>query len=107
MGHSPSAAFGFGGRIGREEYWARMLFLLLGVWLLKLIATALAILNTGSPRYTITVFHRITGVLANLGYVALSMVEIALVVAVLVGFASTVVRRLHDRGKSAWWLIVY
>jgi uncharacterized membrane protein YhaH (DUF805 family) len=107
MGDCRPAAFSFDGCIGREEYWARIFILLLSVWLLRLIAIGLAVLNTGSPRYAITAFYRVIGVLANLTYVLLSMAGIALVVAVLVGFASTVVRRLRDRGKSGWWFIVY
>ena len=107
MGDPPPSGFGFRGRIGRTEYWTRMLLVLLGVALLRLVGIAIAFLDTGSPRYATTVFHDLIGVLTMLGHLLLSLVMCGLIFAIVVGLASTVVRRLHDRGRSGWWLVVF
>ena len=57
----------------------------------------LAALNYNPPADTITVRTVV-------GFVLLG---IATVVYVVTGLISTGIRRLHDRGKSGWWLLLY
>ena len=79
----------------------------LGVALLRAIGFALAILSVGSPRETMTALDDAIGVLTMLGFVLLSMVAILLLFLMVMGFVSTIVCRLHDRGKSGWWIVLY
>ncbi|WP_149179490.1 DUF805 domain-containing protein [Streptomyces sp. TRM49041] len=70
---------GFSGRARRTEYWMFMLF---------------------SMIFTI--------VLAGIGVAIETMIPYALYyVAVLVPSIAVTVRRLHDTGRSAWWLLMY
>jgi uncharacterized membrane protein YhaH (DUF805 family) len=107
MGFSASAGFGFGGRIGRTQFWAQLLVVALGVGLLREVAAGLAFLNTGSPHFATTFFADVLGVVTMLGYLLLTLAGYGLVFATMVGFASTIVCRLRDRGRGGWWLLVY
>ena len=95
-----AAPFRFDGRIGRKQYWIGTLLYLLGGILSGLVLVTLAALNYNPPADTIT--NR-----TIVGFVLLGIAMIGCAVAVVSGLASTGVRRLHDRGKSGWWLILY
>ena len=88
--------FRFRGRIGRKQYWIRTLAYLLGGILGLVLLVTLAALNGryDPPADTIT------------DHVVLVLFVIAAIVCVL-GLISTGVRRLHDRGKGGWWLMLY
>jgi len=76
--------FSFRGRINRQPYWLATLFM---------IVLALAV-----------VFASLSaGLMAGGGALLLLVIYIPLVWA---GFALAV-KRLHDRDKSAWWLLVF
>jgi uncharacterized membrane protein YhaH (DUF805 family) len=72
----------FGGRARRKEYWMFMLFHLLIVLLLGGLDIALE--YAGDKYYLLPIY----------------------VILTLVPHASVVVRRLHDTGRSAWWLLL-
>lgn len=74
--------FNFQGRIGRQIFW---LYFVLPVFFLSAILQ-ISVENQTSFLIIIPAF----------------IVNIVLVVMLLAGF----VKRLHDRGKSAWWLIL-
>ena len=74
--------FRFSGRINRAKYWAATLVLLL--ILSGALAVALALETTGGYAFFFAV----------------------LVPAVVSGFAFGV-RRLHDRDKSGWWILLF
>jgi uncharacterized membrane protein YhaH (DUF805 family) len=60
----------------------------------------LAALNYNPPTDTIT--NR-----TIVGFVLLGIASLVWIVTIVGGLVSTGVRRLHDRGKSGWWLILY
>ncbi len=60
----------------------------------------LAVLNYNPPDDTITNTTIV-------GFVLLGIATTVFVFAIVVGFASTGVRRLHDRGKPGYWLLLY
>jgi uncharacterized membrane protein YhaH (DUF805 family) len=92
--------FPFRGRIGRRQYWiSTLLYLVVGV-LGAAILVALAALNYNPPNDTIT---NVTIV----GFVLLGIAMTVFVVVIVTGLASTGVRRLHDRGKTGYWLVLY
>jgi uncharacterized membrane protein YhaH (DUF805 family) len=78
-------SFSFGGRARRKEYWMFFLFVIVISFLLGLLD---AILGTYSKRAEI-------GLLGGLFVLAIVIQSIA------VG-----VRRLHDTGRSGWWLLI-
>ena len=75
--------FSFSGRINRAKYW------LASFIPLALIAVVLALPMAGLP-YAATVF------------LSVSLAIIVLAMALALG-----VKRLHDRNKSAWWLVIF
>jgi uncharacterized membrane protein YhaH (DUF805 family) len=77
--------FSFRGRLSRLEYWRwtlRLALLFAPAWILGLFA--------------VIAFGRFGGLLLGLALAAYLVVA-----------ASVTVRRLHDRGRSAWWLIPF
>jgi uncharacterized membrane protein YhaH (DUF805 family) len=88
-----SALFAFRGRIGRSHYW-----LLTGLYVLVLIAGLIGFAVLG------IVVHAGGGDTTTLVMVPIG---IAFVLAMWVAIAAVGVRRLHDRGKSGYWLLLY
>lgn len=76
--------FDFRGRAKRSEYW----LLTIGIWI------ALAVLLLVS-----ILLRAVIGVVASLFMAPAVLIGVAAIVAVSV-------RRLHDRGKSGWWLLL-
>ena len=79
--------FGFNGRINRAKIWLWLL-----VWLIAWI---------------------IVGIIATILVVVTNSLVIAVILYVVMGIAGAVsyfaviIKRLHDRGKSAWWVLVF
>jgi uncharacterized membrane protein YhaH (DUF805 family) len=92
------APFRFAGRIGRKRYWTATLGYLLGGVLGLAIWLALAIVNYNPPQEVTT--------RVMIGFVLLGISGVAMIVGIVVGLVSTGIRRLHDRGKRGWWLIL-
>jgi uncharacterized membrane protein YhaH (DUF805 family) len=78
--------FGFHGRINRAKYW---LFLLIG-------------LIVGILLSALTYAFQTIG-LGALGIIIAVIVDIAMFIA----FIAVAIKRLHDRDRSAWWLLVF
>jgi uncharacterized membrane protein YhaH (DUF805 family) len=95
-----SAPFRFKGRIGRKQYWTATLTYVFGGMLGGVLLVVLAALNYNPPDDTIT--NR-----TIIGFVLLGIAFIVFAIVIVAGLASTGIRRLHDRGKSEWWLILY
>jgi uncharacterized membrane protein YhaH (DUF805 family) len=92
--------FPFHGRIGRRQYWISTMLYLFG-WLMgTALLVALAALNYNPPDDTIT--SRTIG-----GFVLLGIAMIIFVFVIVLGITSTGVRRLHHRGKTGYWLLLY
>jgi uncharacterized membrane protein YhaH (DUF805 family) len=77
--------FGFGGRINRAKYWLAVL-----LWMIAW-GVALAILFAFGSSY----FYPAIGLIILIGI-------LGLVSGIAVG-----IKRLHDRNKSGWWLLLF
>lgn len=82
--------FSFGGRIPRATYW---LVALGGFAFMGVVALGFAALATVAATPTLTTTMSIV---AGLGILLLVWIVLA-----------AIVKRLHDRSRSAWWLLVY
>jgi uncharacterized membrane protein YhaH (DUF805 family) len=94
------SGFSFGGRVGRRQYLMSTLLYLLAWPLGAMMLIVLAALNYNPPDDTIT---NVT----IFGFVLLGIATTVFVVAIVTGLASSGVRRLHDRGKTGYWLLLY
>ena len=83
--------FSFSGRINRAKYWLASLLLIL------------AFLVPLAVVYVITLLAAGTDAVAFLAIVAVLVIFIGIIVAGL----AVAVKRLHDRDKSAWWLLLF
>ena len=97
--------FGFHGRINRAKIWLFVL-IVIGVEIVAMIlfsllfgASMMGILTAGSHPASLLA----GGAMAILGTILLLVICVVLIVA---GFA-VAVKRLHDRDKSAIWLLVF
>lgn len=88
-----TAWFAFRGRIGRSQYWS-----LTGLYLMVLIVGLIAFIAIG------IVVHAGAGDAITLAMVPIG---IAFVLAMAVAIAGVGIRRLHDRGRSGYWLLLY
>jgi uncharacterized membrane protein YhaH (DUF805 family) len=93
--------FAFRGRIGRRQYWMFTLLCLAGWIVGAAVSIAIAAIN-----YDAANGDTITGVTIA-GFVLMGIAMTVFVVAVVTGLASIGVRRLHDRGKTGYWLLLY
>jgi len=78
--------FSFYGRIGRQSYWLRGLLL----WSFNILATILFSVAGDAGSATIP----------------LILVGAAIYVAGFFGSLATTVKRLHDRGRSGWFMLI-
>jgi uncharacterized membrane protein YhaH (DUF805 family) len=85
--------FAFSGRIGRGRYWRLTLLYLLADGLGSALFITIGIMTGAGPGDAIA-------------FVAVPIFMIFMV-AISVVIASVGVRRLHDRGKPGWWLLLY
>lgn len=100
--------FRFDGRIGRAKFWLAGLIIL--CWMIFMAAIVVAF-GAGSFAFSISDIFK---VFDPDTYRALSRADLPLILTKLIGtplftwvFAAAFVKRLHDRGKSAWWLLAY
>jgi uncharacterized membrane protein YhaH (DUF805 family) len=87
------SALGFKGRIGRGRYW-----LLSGLYLLALIVGCAALAGFG------IIVNAGPGDVSTLVAVPIGII---FMLALTIAIAGAGVRRLHDRGKTGFWLILY
>ncbi|ODA65967.1 hypothetical protein A7A08_03110 [Methyloligella halotolerans] len=76
------------GRIGRQTFWMAMIPLFVAYWVASILIHVMAASMAG---------NQVMGALAS----GMIMVVSA---AFLIGFIAVCVKRLHDRGKSGWWM---
>jgi uncharacterized membrane protein YhaH (DUF805 family) len=81
--------FGFSGRINRAKYW---------LWILLYIVAAVVV---GGIVYAIS--DQDSPGMALLA----GLLQLAFGVAVFVSSLAVITKRLHDRDKSAWWLLLF
>jgi uncharacterized membrane protein YhaH (DUF805 family) len=93
MGGFLEGPFGFSGRISRARYWKLTLLYLLGYVALAALLIAFAIMVGASLDSPITIIAAILSILVT--------------ISMTIAIASIGVRRLHDRGKNGWWLLLY
>ena len=91
--------FGFSGRINRAKYWLFVLvgFLFMGAGFLAVLPYILI------ERPSTSDLHQSVSPLKLLTLIAEGIVILAYIVA---SFA-ILVKRLHDRNKSGWWLLIF
>jgi len=85
--------FPFKGRIGRRRYWALTLLYLLALFVGLAAFVAAGILLEAGPTDAITF--------------AMVPIVIIFMLCMSVAIAGIGVRRLHDRGKTGFWLLLY
>lgn len=91
--------FGFSGRVGRGWWWLSNL-VAIAVWMMA-VAVFYLIVEVAEPSG-----DRAPGELSDGGLTLLITVFIASVISVWINAAASV-KRLHDRDKSAVWLMIY
>jgi uncharacterized membrane protein YhaH (DUF805 family) len=85
--------FSFSGRLNRKPYWLTTLAIIAVVFVVLILLIAVA--GTGF----------MTGDFSGLG-VLLIIIVLAYIPLLWVGLAISA-KRLHDRNKSAWWLVLF
>jgi uncharacterized membrane protein YhaH (DUF805 family) len=93
MRASLSAVFSFRGRIGRGQYWLRTLLCLLILVLGTIGLAGFGILVNAGP--------------SDFSTFAAVPIFMVFFLAMWVAIAVAGVRRLHDRGKTGFWLMLY
>jgi uncharacterized membrane protein YhaH (DUF805 family) len=96
--------FGFSGRINRAKIWLFILIVILA-WIVIGIALGVAIAAQGPAADTAAASPPPADVLAKLG-IFLIVCALLYLLTLWAGLAVTT-KRLHDRNKSAWWLLVF
>lgn len=81
--------FGFSGRINRAKYWLWILLYLIAAIIVGIVVYVISSPMAGS-----------TPIVGNI-------VQLAFTIAAFVSSLAVTTKRLHDRAKSAWWLLVY
>jgi uncharacterized membrane protein YhaH (DUF805 family) len=76
--------FGFRGRINRGKYW-------LAVLIIIVVSVAMALLST----------------VLDPNSIALQVLNVVVGIATIVVSLAIALKRLHDRNKSGWWLLLY
>lgn len=97
--------FSFRGRINRAKQWA-VLLVSLAHWILLVIAFSVTI-GSGA---VIAVAQDKTSVAEFLASPQVRQFEIVFCVLLVLGFyigLAVAIKRLHDRNKSAWWVLVF
>jgi uncharacterized membrane protein YhaH (DUF805 family) len=92
--------FGFSGRINRAKYWLAALF-----WIVALFVASgviLALIGKGASDFSA---DDIGSLIAALG---LGILVIAIVlIPMLISYFAVGIKRLHDRDKSGWWILLF
>jgi uncharacterized membrane protein YhaH (DUF805 family) len=94
--------FGFHGRLNRARYWA-----FIGtVYAVAFVAAAVAIAVVGTD----VSMHSISMKIERLNptvLICVSLVVVILEIAFVAASLAVATKRLHDRAKGAWWLLVF
>lgn len=86
LGERARELFSFEGRIGRQSYWLRALLL----WGINIIAVIMfAVAGDGGA-----------------ASIPLLLVGVAIYAVAFFGSLATTVKRLHDRGRSGWFMLI-
>ena len=102
--------FGFGGRINRGKYWLALVawFVVWIVAILAFLVGGLAILGANltdgslpSPQDTTAFLHLIRD------YGVLSLIILIFVVISWLSALAIAIKRLHDRDRSGWWILLF
>lgn len=106
--------FRFNGRIGRAGFWCSLIFVACGIILLLLLYAGAMLAFTGQlgsfDLGAEDVFKLVDiaayrwSLLDNLPLLLLKLAATALMLWI---YLAITVKRLHDRDKSAWWLLAY
>jgi uncharacterized membrane protein YhaH (DUF805 family) len=88
--------FGFTGRINRAEYWLAIL-----IYFVVLVVAALILTAASADAVTAWVNYDLSDMSGTL--IILYAVELVL----FVSQVAITVKRLHDRDKSAWWVLLF
>ncbi|WP_298884997.1 DUF805 domain-containing protein [uncultured Bradyrhizobium sp.] len=106
--------FRFDGRIGRAGFWCSLIFVLVGLILLLFICAGLMFAFTGKvgpfELNADDVFKIVDPTAYRwslLDHLPLLLLKLVASVLMLWIYLAIVVKRLHDRDKSAWWLFAY
>ena len=97
--------FSFSGRINRAKVW---LFVLLAI-VFEIVAFTSVMTAFGFQHFVNVAQHKEPATVLSGNGVALALcalVGLAFLVLIFSGFA-VLVKRLHDRNKSAWWLLLF
>jgi uncharacterized membrane protein YhaH (DUF805 family) len=86
-----SLLFSFSGRINRAKYWLAVLIYVVVMVVIGLVLVAA--FHAGGPGNIVSLLF---GVIAFVVYIAM------LVSGIAIG-----IKRLHDRDKSGWWLLIF
>jgi uncharacterized membrane protein YhaH (DUF805 family) len=102
--------FGFSGRINRGKYWLALV-VWIGIWIVAAIAFVLgglgilgSNLDDGSlpdPQDTAAILHLIRD------YGILALIVLALVIISWISALAIGIKRLHDRDRSGWWILLF
>ena len=92
--------FGFSGRLNRGKYWASIVIWFL-VYLVAWIAV-FAIIGSRLPDFS---GDNIVAIISALG-MGLLVLVIVTIPMLISGFAIGI-KRLHDRNKSGWWILLF
>lgn len=102
--------FGFSGRINRGKYWLTLVIWLL-IWIVAIVVFALgglAIFDRNLHDGSLTspedldAFWRMVR-----DYGALSLIILVFLIASWVSAVAIGVKRLHDRDRSGWWIVLF
>lgn len=96
--------FSWQGRLNRKPYWLRSLALFavtIGVFALLFVGFGAAGSLLGGDLSGLEDFN------LGIGAILIGILALVFIIAVTVSGMSIAARRLHDRNKSAWWLLVF
>ena len=95
--------FGFGGRLNRAKYWL-VTVVWIAIWVVALVA-ALVILGANWPDSDLPADEKRSAyldILLDYAAIFVPLFVIGWISALAVG-----IRRLHDRNKSGWWIVLF
>jgi len=105
--------FGFKGRLNRANVWLALPIILCLMMLLAILAMTLSKLFGGPKSISINIGD-IFGLLDPEAYRSLSAVSLGQAVIKAIGtslflwiYLAIAIKRLHDRNKSAWWVMLF
>jgi uncharacterized membrane protein YhaH (DUF805 family) len=107
--------FSFQGRINRAKCWLAALIIVCWMILLAIVTVAATVSLGGAAPLTINFdIDDIFGIIDPASFRALSSANPAALVLHLVGtplflwvYLATAVKRLHDRDRSGWWMVLF